>query len=216
MQKNLKSFNITTPQYNVLRILRGQKGQPMSAFAIQERMLHRTSNVTRILEKLVEKDLVTRESKSSNRRMIDVMLTAKGAELLRATDEMAHDSHLSICQEPERSRCAANERLAGLYQERKPPGTGNPVIHQTMWTAYIKGFRAFLQLEKSLSRNSVSAYLRDVSMLQEFYEKEFPSLPFDKMALAQLQQFLASIHEKDLAAASQARILSGVKLFSVT
>ncbi len=82
-----------------------------------------------------------------------------------------------------------------------------------MWTPYIKGFRAFLQLEKSLSRNSVSAYLRDVSMLQEFYEKEYPSLPFEKMELPQLQQFLVSIHEKDLAAASQARILSGVKAF---
>jgi DNA-binding MarR family transcriptional regulator len=98
MQKNLKSFNITTPQYNVLRILRGQKGLPMSAFAIQERMLHRTSNVTRILEKLVEKDLVTRESKSSNRRMIDVMLTEKGAELLKATDDMAMESHLQFAK----------------------------------------------------------------------------------------------------------------------
>lgn len=98
MQKKLKSFNITTPQYNVLRILRGQKGQPMSAFAIQERMLHRTSNVTRILEKLVEKDLVTRESKSSNRRMIDVMLTPKGAELLRATDDMANEGHLQFAK----------------------------------------------------------------------------------------------------------------------
>ena len=93
MQKSLKVFNITTSQYNVLRILRGQKGQPMSAFAIQERMLHRTSNVTRILEKLVEKGLVTRESKSSNRRMIDVMLTPKGAELLQATDELANEGH---------------------------------------------------------------------------------------------------------------------------
>ncbi|PSK89866.1 MarR family winged helix-turn-helix transcriptional regulator [Taibaiella chishuiensis] len=98
MQKSLKVFNITTSQYNVLRILRGQKGQPMSAFAIQERMLHRTSNVTRILEKLVEKGLVTRESKSSNRRMIDVMLTAKGAELLKASDEMANESHLQFAR----------------------------------------------------------------------------------------------------------------------
>lgn len=98
MQKNLKVFNITTSQYNVLRILRGQKGQPMSAFAIQERMLHRTSNVTRILEKLVEKELVTRESKSSNRRMIDVMLTTKGAELLQATDDIARESHLRFAK----------------------------------------------------------------------------------------------------------------------
>ncbi len=82
-----------------------------------------------------------------------------------------------------------------------------------MWTPYIKGFKAFLQLEKSLSRNSVAAYLRDVAMLQEFYEKTYPSLPFPEMNRAQLQEFLASIHEKDLAAASQARILSGIKAF---
>lgn len=82
-----------------------------------------------------------------------------------------------------------------------------------MWTPYIKGFKAFLQLEKSLSRNSVAAYLRDVAMLQEFYEKTYPTLSFPDMTLPQLQEFLASIHEKDLAAASQARILSGVKAF---
>ncbi|PSK89867.1 site-specific tyrosine recombinase XerD [Taibaiella chishuiensis] len=82
-----------------------------------------------------------------------------------------------------------------------------------MWTPYIKGFKAFLQLEKSLSRNSIAAYLRDVAMLQEFYEKTYPTLSFPDMTLPQLQEFLASIHEKDLAAASQARILSGIKAF---
>ncbi len=80
--QQLKQFNLTPPQFNVLRILRGQKGQPMSALAIQERMIHRTSNVTRILEKLVEKKLVTRENKPDNRRMIDVLITEKGLELL--------------------------------------------------------------------------------------------------------------------------------------
>jgi DNA-binding MarR family transcriptional regulator len=80
--QQLKQFNLTPPQFNVLRILRGQKGQPMSALAIQERMIHRTSNVTRILEKLVEKKLVTRENKPDNRRMIDVLITDKGLELL--------------------------------------------------------------------------------------------------------------------------------------
>ncbi len=82
-----------------------------------------------------------------------------------------------------------------------------------MWHAYIKGFKAFLQLEKSLSPNSVDAYLHDVQMLAEFFQKTDEALPFDKIQLKQLQQFLESIHEKDLAAASQARIISGIKAF---
>jgi len=93
MQQQLKPFNLTTPQFNVLRILRGQKGRPMSAFAIQERMIHRTSNVTRILEKLVEKGLVTRESNTANRRMIDVKLTDEGLALVNSTDEMILDTY---------------------------------------------------------------------------------------------------------------------------
>ncbi|RYZ33036.1 MAG: MarR family transcriptional regulator [Sphingobacteriales bacterium] len=92
MQQNLKPYNLTAPQFNVLRILRGQKGKPMSAFAIQERMIHRTSNVTRILEKLVEKSLVTRDSSPNNRRMIDVMLTEQGLELINSTDYLAKEA----------------------------------------------------------------------------------------------------------------------------
>lgn len=96
MQQQLKEYNITAPQYNVLRILRGQKGVPMSAFAIQERMIHRTSNVTRILEKLVEKKLVTRDSCSKNRRMIDVKLTAEGLKLLNDTDDLVTHNYQEI------------------------------------------------------------------------------------------------------------------------
>jgi len=82
-----------------------------------------------------------------------------------------------------------------------------------MWNTYIKGFKAFLQLEKSLSRHSVDAYLHDVAMLAEFFQHQYPSLPLDQIRTAHLQQFLAAIHEKELAAASQARILSGIRAF---
>lgn len=82
-----------------------------------------------------------------------------------------------------------------------------------MWRAYIKGFKAFLQLEKSLSRNSVDAYLHDVHMLEAFFEKEWPGFSFEAIKLEHLQQFLGTIHEQEMAAASQARIISGVKAF---
>ncbi|WP_118976485.1 MarR family winged helix-turn-helix transcriptional regulator [Taibaiella koreensis] len=123
MQQRLKHYNITTPQFNVLRILRGQKGKPMSAFAIQERMIHRTSNVTRILEKLVEKNLVTRESSPVNRRMIDVRLTSEGLDLVNSTDTMAIDAYKQMA-------CAMNEeeaRLMGDWLDKireQEPGCG--------------------------------------------------------------------------------------------
>ncbi|WP_118976486.1 site-specific tyrosine recombinase XerD [Taibaiella koreensis] len=82
-----------------------------------------------------------------------------------------------------------------------------------MWSAYIKGFKAFLQLEKSLSRHSVDAYLHDVQLLARFLEQHHAAIAFEDIKLQHLQQFLQSIHEQELAAASQARIISGVKAF---
>jgi integrase/recombinase XerD len=82
-----------------------------------------------------------------------------------------------------------------------------------MWNAYLKGFKAFLQLEKSLSKNSVEAYLRDVQLLAVFLDKEAPQMALDKINLGHLQKFLQSIHQMEFAAASQARIISGIKAF---
>jgi len=109
IQQELKEFNLTAPQFNVLRILRGQKGKPMPAYAIQERMIHRTSNVTRILEKLAEKKLVTRENNAKNRRMIDVRLTEEGLALINSTDNIAKSAYKnlsSIFTEDEAGRMA--------------------------------------------------------------------------------------------------------------
>lgn len=82
-----------------------------------------------------------------------------------------------------------------------------------MWTSYLKGFKAFLQLEKSLSKNSVEAYLRDVQMLANFLNSENKSIALEQVDLGQLQKFLQSIHEMEFAATSQARIISGIKAF---
>jgi len=82
-----------------------------------------------------------------------------------------------------------------------------------MWSSYIKGFRVYLQLEKSLSQNSVDAYLHDVWMLAEFFSVKKEQIAFDNIELKHLQDFVASIHELEMAASSQARIISGIKAF---
>jgi DNA-binding MarR family transcriptional regulator len=82
----LKPYGISEQQYNVLRILRGQNGKTANLFMIQERMIHKMSNATRLVEKLRLKKLVDREVCGENRRMINVDITEKGLQVLAEID----------------------------------------------------------------------------------------------------------------------------------
>lgn len=82
----LKPYELSGEQYNVLRILRGQKGNPANMFVIQERMLAKTSNTTRLVDKLLLKKLVTRNVCPENRRKIEVLITPKGLDVLTELD----------------------------------------------------------------------------------------------------------------------------------
>ena len=82
----LKPYDISREQYNVLRILRGQKGKPANMCVIQERMLSKSSNTTRLIDKLLIKDYVTREVCPDNRRKIEVLITPKGLDILTELD----------------------------------------------------------------------------------------------------------------------------------
>ncbi|MBK6481597.1 MAG: site-specific tyrosine recombinase XerD [Chitinophagaceae bacterium] len=81
------------------------------------------------------------------------------------------------------------------------------------WHSTIKGFKAYLQLERSLSGNSVEAYLHDVALLKQFMELKYPSLTPDAVSSAHLQEFILFINEMGLGDQSQARILSGIRAF---
>lgn len=83
-----KPFGVTLPQYNVLRILRGQHPKPATISLIIDRMLDKTSNASRIVDKLVAKELVTRKQCPADRRTVDVTITDKGLELLKRMDEL--------------------------------------------------------------------------------------------------------------------------------
>jgi integrase/recombinase XerD len=82
-----------------------------------------------------------------------------------------------------------------------------------MWEPYKKGFKAYLQLEKSLSDNSVEAYLRDVEKFTQFMLQEKKLLAPEQVVLKDLQQFLQWIGGFNLSPTSQARIISGLKAF---
>ena len=93
----LKPHELSGEQYNVLRILRGQKGNPANMCMIQERMLEKTSNTTRLVDKLLIKGLVTRNVCHDNRRKIEVLITQKGLDVLKELDPkvIAHEQLFS-------------------------------------------------------------------------------------------------------------------------
>ncbi|MBV4356798.1 site-specific tyrosine recombinase XerD [Pinibacter aurantiacus] len=82
-----------------------------------------------------------------------------------------------------------------------------------MWEPYKKGFKAYLQLEKSLSDNSVEAYLRDIEKLTQFMLQTDTKRTPSQLELKDLQQFLKWIGELGMTATSQARIISGLRSF---
>lgn len=81
-----KGVDMTGPQYNVLRILKGQKGTPINLSAIQERMVHKNSNAGRLVDKLILKDFVERNVCSLNRRKVEIIITKKGLQKLKDID----------------------------------------------------------------------------------------------------------------------------------
>ena len=82
----LKPYDISGEQYNVLRILRGQKGKPANMCIIQERMITKNSNTTRLIDKLLLKEMVTRDVCFENRRKIEINITSKGLKVLDNLD----------------------------------------------------------------------------------------------------------------------------------
>ena len=91
-----KPHEISPEQYNVLRILRGQNGVPTTVSSIQDRMLNKMSNASRLVEKLKTKGLVKRDECPNDRRQVDVMITEKGLELLSVLQTQVENGNKSF------------------------------------------------------------------------------------------------------------------------
>ena len=102
MAQALKPFEVSLQQFNVLRILRGQKGKPANLSTLNDRMVSRMSNTTRLVDKLIAKGLVQRNTCPENRRKVEIRLTEKGMESLSAMD---------------RAVDAAEKKLMGSFTE---------------------------------------------------------------------------------------------------
>jgi len=87
----LKPFGITPEQFNVLRILRGADPKPLMLSNITCRMIDKSSNATRLVEKLRQKGMVNRKQCENNRRQVDISITQTGLAILKEIDQLESD-----------------------------------------------------------------------------------------------------------------------------
>ena len=92
----LKPFDLSLEQFNVLRILRGQKGKTINLQDIQERMVSKMSNTTRLVDKLIKKKFVNRTICKSNRRKVEILITDIGLETLTEVDPLIDAAEKNI------------------------------------------------------------------------------------------------------------------------
>jgi len=81
----MAKFDLTMPQFNILRILRGAKGE-INVNTVKERMLEKSPNTTRLMDKLIEKGLIERKRANDDKRVVNIQITKKGLDLLAEID----------------------------------------------------------------------------------------------------------------------------------
>jgi DNA-binding MarR family transcriptional regulator len=89
----VKTAGLTGAQYNVLRILRGAGREGLACREIGERMISRDPDITRLLDRMEKRDLITRERQTDDRRVVRTCVTANGLELLKNLDQPIRELH---------------------------------------------------------------------------------------------------------------------------
>jgi len=85
-QSHFKKYGITGQQFNVLRILRGQHPKPATIKLLKERMLDKMSDTSRIVDRLLKKELVKKTICKGDRRLVDIIISERGKKILEKLD----------------------------------------------------------------------------------------------------------------------------------
>jgi DNA-binding MarR family transcriptional regulator len=110
----VKSAGLTGAQYNVLRILRGAGKGGLACREISERMISRDPDITRLLDRMEKRGVITRQRQSYDRRVVKTFVTPSGLILLKGLDQPVHDLHK---RQFARISAAKLKVLAGLLDE---------------------------------------------------------------------------------------------------
>src|SRR6201992_1744206 len=95
VEKLLKANDLTAAQYNTLRILRGAEPEGLPCSSIADRMISRDPDMTRLLDRMEKRSLITRERQKDDRRVVKARITPQGLDLLKSLDAPVHDMHKS-------------------------------------------------------------------------------------------------------------------------
>ncbi len=95
----LKPYGVSLQQFNVLRILRGQGSTPANLTTLNERMVTKMSNTTRLVDKLLIKGFVDRSICEENRRKIEITITSKGLNILKDMDVVMHNTEAELVKQ---------------------------------------------------------------------------------------------------------------------
>lgn len=112
----LKEFDTTEPQFNVLKEIDCREGKAVTVQEIQEGMVQKSSNVTRIVDKLLKKGYVHRELNAENRRKVNITLTKEGATFLKKLDAKVSAFHTPMQKNLTTIEC---EQLTKLIKKLK-------------------------------------------------------------------------------------------------
>jgi len=95
-QEFFKPFGITSQQFNILRILRGQGDKAISGVEIKSRMLDKNSDIPRLLERLIKKNLISKVPSKSDKRAADVKISNEGLALLKQIDATFDENEKNV------------------------------------------------------------------------------------------------------------------------
>ncbi len=115
VEERLNGIDITLQQYNILRILRGQYPNPATIVLLKERMLDRECDASRLVDRLVQKSLVSRTLCPKDRRKVDVLITQKGLDLLKLIDQRESflKQHATLSEAEAKTLNALLDKLRG-------------------------------------------------------------------------------------------------------
>lgn len=109
-------FGLTMPQFNILRILRGANDW-MSVNTVKDRMVEKSPNTTRLMDKLIDKKLIIRERCEDDRRVVYVRITEEGLDLLKRIDQAIEDDEVFSVNLSEKEADALSETLDKLREK---------------------------------------------------------------------------------------------------
>jgi DNA-binding MarR family transcriptional regulator len=93
VEQLLKANDLTAAQYNTLRILRGAEPEGLACSSIADRMISHDPDMTRLLDRMEKRTLITRERQKHDRRVVKARITTQGLELLKILDQPVHELH---------------------------------------------------------------------------------------------------------------------------